>query len=132
MAGKLVHFEISAKDTARAKRFYTKLFGWQITDAGMPGVEYHLIKAGDGPGGGLQPARDGEKRVDVYFDTDDIDATVRQVRELGGTAEDKQPVPGQGWFAPCSDTEGNPFSLWQNDPTATMETAQAAATASKT
>jgi predicted enzyme related to lactoylglutathione lyase len=40
------------------------------------------------------------------------------VRELGGSAEDKQPVPTHGWFAPCKDTEGNSFSLWQGDPNA--------------
>jgi predicted enzyme related to lactoylglutathione lyase len=30
------------------------------------------------------------------------------------------PVPGHGWFAPCRDTEGNRFSLWQQDEGATM------------
>lgn len=131
MAGKLVHFEISAQDTARAKNFYTKLFGWQITDAGMPGVEYHLIKAGDGPGGGLQPLRDGDQRIAVYFESDDIDASIRQVKELGGTAADKLPVPEQGWFSECTDTEGNKFSLWQDDKTAPMMTPEAMQAASK-
>ena len=28
------------------------------------------------------------------------------------------PVPGQGWFAACVDTEGKPFSLWQVDTAA--------------
>lgn len=131
MAGKLVHFEISAKDTSRAKRSYGTLFDWQFTDSSIPGIEYHLIKAGDGPGGGLQPARNGDEHIAVYFGTDEIDATIRKVRELGGTAENKLPVPGQGWFAPCTDTEGNAFSLWQDDPTATMEGAPAGATAAK-
>jgi predicted enzyme related to lactoylglutathione lyase len=40
------------------------------------------------------------------------------VRELGGTAEAKAPVPTHGWFAGCTDSEGNAFSLWQADPTA--------------
>jgi predicted enzyme related to lactoylglutathione lyase len=40
------------------------------------------------------------------------------VKELGGEANDPGPVPGMGWFATCSDTEGNEFGLWQNDPTA--------------
>ena len=54
----------------------------------------------------------------VYFDTDDIDATRGKVQELGGHAEDKMPVPGYGWFAACTDTEGNAFSLWQGDESA--------------
>jgi predicted enzyme related to lactoylglutathione lyase len=27
-------------------------------------------------------------------------------------------VPGYGWFAACTDTEGNAFSLWQSDESA--------------
>ncbi|MGH2472241.1 MAG: hypothetical protein ACRDG6_07540 [Candidatus Limnocylindria bacterium] len=38
-------------------------------------------------------------------------------------------IPGQGWFAGCTDTEGNAFSLYQNDPSVTMETEQQAARA---
>jgi predicted enzyme related to lactoylglutathione lyase len=52
----------------------------------------------------------------LYFATDDIDASCAQVRELGGSAEDKSPVPTHGWFAACSDSEGNEFHLWQADP----------------
>jgi predicted enzyme related to lactoylglutathione lyase len=40
------------------------------------------------------------------------------VKELGGSAEDKMPVPTHGWFAACKDTEGNSFSLWQGDSSA--------------
>ena len=61
-----------------------------------------------------------------YFDTDDIDASIATVRELGGKAEDKSPVPTHGWFAACSDSEGNVFSLWQSDPAAALATSRAA------
>ena len=54
-------------------------------------------------------------------DTDDIEATIRNVRELGGKADEKQPIPAMGWFAGCTDTEGNNFSLYQNDPSVPME-----------
>jgi predicted enzyme related to lactoylglutathione lyase len=40
------------------------------------------------------------------------------VRELGGEANDKAPVPGHGWFAACKDSEGNVFHLWQQDESA--------------
>ena len=51
----------------------------------------------------------------VYFGSDDIDADIAKVRELGGEADEKQPIPTVGWFARCKDTEGNPFSLFQSD-----------------
>ena len=127
MAGNIVHFEINAKDANRAKRFYTSLFGWKYKDSEMPGIEYYLVD-GVNPGGAINPMQ-AEPGPVVYFDTDDIGASVSKVRELGGKAEDKLPIPGQGWFAPCVDTEGNKFSLFQNDPSVTAETEQQTARA---
>jgi predicted enzyme related to lactoylglutathione lyase len=40
------------------------------------------------------------------------------VGELGGSTEDKMPVPQMGWFAACRDSEGNAFNLWQTDSSA--------------
>jgi predicted enzyme related to lactoylglutathione lyase len=114
MAGQLVHFEIPAQDTARAKGFYADLFGWKFQSYDGP-MEYHMTQAGGDPGGGLYPSQSGEKGPIVYFDVDDIDAAVTRVRELGGEAEDKQPIPSIGWFARCKDTEGNTFSLFKSD-----------------
>ena len=51
----------------------------------------------------------------IYFGSDDIDADLAKVRELGGDAGEKMPIPHVGWFARCKDTEGNPFSLFQTD-----------------
>jgi predicted enzyme related to lactoylglutathione lyase len=51
----------------------------------------------------------------VYMATDDIDATIAKVRDAGGSADDKQPIPQTGWLARCKDTEGNTFSLYQSD-----------------
>lgn len=127
MPGDLVHFELFTKDAARAKKFYSALFGWTIKDSSMPGVEYYLVE-GMKPGGGLNPNQDKPGAV-VYFDTQDIDASIKKVRDLGGKSDEKLPIPGQGWFAGCTDTEGNAFSLYQSDPSVTMETAEQAARA---
>jgi predicted enzyme related to lactoylglutathione lyase len=117
MAGQLVHFEIPAQDTARAKGFYADLFGWKFESYEGP-MEYHMTQAGGDPGGGLYPAQSSEKGPIVYFDVDDMDAAVARVRELGGEAEDKHPIPSIGWFARCKDTEGNTFSLFKSDESA--------------
>lgn len=114
MAGRLVHFEIPAQDAGRAKDFYGSLFGWSFQSWDGP-VEYHMTQAGGDPGGAIYPQQEGERGPIVYFDADDIDASVARVRELGGKAEKKQPIPGVGWFARCMDTEGNSFSLFQSD-----------------
>ena len=117
MAGRLVHFEMPAEDDVRGLNFYESLFGWTFNSANMPGITYHMTEAGGGPAGAIYPSESGERGPIVYFDTDEIDATVARIRELGGEAEDKLPIPGVGWFARCRDTEGNKFSLFQSDET---------------
>ena len=113
MPSKLVHFEIPAEDTARAREFWGSLFGHEYRSWDGP-VEYHMFEGE--PGGGLYPAQAGERGLIVYFGTDDIRASIARVRELGGTVDgDAEPIPGIGWYARCVDTEGNPFSLFQSD-----------------
>jgi predicted enzyme related to lactoylglutathione lyase len=127
VAGNIVHFELNAKDANRAKRFYTSLFGWKFKDSEIPGVEYYVIDGAE-PGGANNPMQSDPGPV-IYFDTDNIDTSIAKVRDLGGKSDDKQPIPGQGWFAACVDTEGNKFSFFQNDPSVTMETEQQTARA---
>ena len=115
MPGKVVHFELPAEDTGRAKGFWSGVFGWDFGDSAMPEFEYFMVQTGPEQGGAIYPAQGGEKGPIVYFDTDDIDATLGKVRDNGGTAEDKQPIPHVGWFARCTDTEGNSFSLFESD-----------------
>ena len=124
MAGDIVHFELYTRDASRAKKFYGGLFGWKFKDSDIPGVDYYVID-GPKPGGGLNPQQEKPGPV-IYFGTEDIEGSIKKVRELGGKAEDKQPVPGQGWFSWCTDLEGNGFSLYEPDPSVTMEQMQQA------
>ena len=93
MAGKLVHFEIAAADDGRAMDFYKQVFGWQFQDAGMPGGTYNPTEAGGDPGGAVYGMEGVEPSILVYFDTDDIEASIGKVREAGGEAEDKLAIP---------------------------------------
>jgi hypothetical protein len=119
MAGKIVHFELLAADNDRATGFWNGLFGWEIGGSTMEGFDYRMFQNADDQGGAIYPSEDnpGGGPI-VYFDTDDIEGSIAKVRELGGTADEKQPVPTHGWFAACKDTEGNSFNLWQGDPNA--------------
>jgi predicted enzyme related to lactoylglutathione lyase len=118
MPGKIVHFELPAADANRAVGFWNGVFGMQFGDSAMEGFDYRMTQTSDDQGGAIFPSDKPGSGPIVYFDTDDIDASIAKVRELGGTAQEKQPVPTHGWFAPCKDTEGNSFSLWQGDESA--------------
>jgi predicted enzyme related to lactoylglutathione lyase len=119
MPGRMVHFELPAKDADRAQEFWSGVFGWEFGDSGMEGMDYRMTRTGEDQGGAVYPKEEeAGKGVVVYFDTDDIDATIATVRERGGAADDKMPIPSVGWFTHCKDTEGNSFSLFQTDESA--------------
>ena len=120
MAGHMVHLEIPAGDTAKAREFWGSLFGWQFQAFEGAPSEYLMTRFSETTGGAIFEA-DGDKRgTRVYFDVDDIKTGIARVKELGGKADEAMAVPSMGWFATCTDTEGNDFGLWQNDPSASM------------
>ena len=119
MPGKLVHFEIPATDANKAKAFSSGVFGWEFGDSAMPGMEYYMVRTGEDQGGAVMPSDQAGSGLTIYFDTDDIDASIAKVREHGGKANDKMPIPHVGWFTACSDVDGNAFSLFQSDESVT-------------
>ena len=120
MATKLVHYEIPAEETGKAKEFWGGLFGWQFEDYPGP-MEYPMARVTDDMGVAIstQPGQSGPR---AYFDVDDIQAGIARVKELGGEADEAMPVPQMGWFATCTDPHGNEFGLWQNDANAPAPT----------
>jgi SAM-dependent methyltransferase/predicted enzyme related to lactoylglutathione lyase len=120
MAGQMVHLEIPAGDTAKAREFWGGLFGWQFQEFPGSPTEYHTTQFSDTQGGAIYGADGDTRGTRVYFDVEDINAGTARVKELGGDAGDVLPVPGMGWFSVCKDVEGNDFGLWQTDPSASM------------
>ncbi len=118
MAGKPVHVEIGARDVERAVAFYGDLFGWELQSYEGSPTPYYMTRFSEDTGGAIYGSDGPGGRV--YYDVDDIDAGRARVQELGGSADDPQPVPGMGWFVTCTDPEGNPFGLWKTDPDASM------------
>jgi uncharacterized protein len=118
MSGKVVHIEVPSADVDRAVGFYSGVFGWEIGPSAMEEFDYRMFQTAEDAGGAVMGSESPGSGFVVYLDTADIDASIAKVREHGGTAEDRRAVPTHGWFAACTDTEGNKFSLWQSDPNA--------------
>jgi predicted enzyme related to lactoylglutathione lyase len=78
-------FEVTGKDGTALQEFYSKLFDWQIQDAG-DASGYGLVAAADkGIGGGIGRAQDGGPgQVTFYVEVDDPDAYLTKATELGG------------------------------------------------
>ncbi len=110
----IVHFEIPADDVARAKSFYSKLFGWEIKE--VPGMDYWMITtSGEKPvGGGMMKRRHPQQPIVNYIDIPSVDAYLAEVEKLGGKViVPKSAVPKMGYFAVCFDTENNVFGIWE-------------------
>jgi len=118
MGKRMVHVEFPAKDLERGKKFWEGVGGWDVNDSGMPGMQYLMWQEGD-QGGGIY-SMEGMSGTTLYLGSEDMDADIAKVRELGGEADDKQPIPNIGWFARCKDSEGNAFALYQGDENAPM------------
>ena len=109
----VVHVEIPAADAKAAGTFYQDLFGWKIHHAAE--FDYTMWEDGSGYGGGFNKVSDEHPvgQVLVYIDSDDIEADLKRVEELGGTVvTPKTEIPGTGWFAVFKDPTGNPLALY--------------------
>jgi predicted enzyme related to lactoylglutathione lyase len=113
MGKRMVHVEFPAQDVDRAEKFWEAVGGWSI-ESMMPGMDYRTYQEGD-QGGAVY---EGEGGPLVYYGGDDIDADIANVRGPA-EAEDKQPIPGIGWFTRCKDT-GESFGLFQSDESVQM------------
>ncbi len=134
MAGGVVHFEIHARDIARARAFYGDAFGWTFEEMGGP-LDYWLIRTGRsqapdgspvGIDGGLLAkggADGGEGASPNAFvctiEVQDIDATLDQVLAAGAAVQmPKDLMPGVGWLCYLKDPEGNIFGVLQPERSA--------------
>lgn len=118
---RVVHFEITADDPERASAFYSDVFGWKVNKWDGP-QEYWLATTGDGPGidGAIMPRDAKLPPVVNTIDVASVDDALTKIEASGGKVmSPKQAIPGIGYFAYCSDTEGNMFGVMQNDPSAT-------------
>jgi len=123
-----VHFEIHATDPATLSKFYTDVFGWQITH--MPQFDYYLINTGDNDGPGINGGfvkRMGAGAaagapVNAFvcsLGVASVDDAVAKATAAGAqVALPKMAIPGIGWQAYIRDPDENIVGLHQQDPTA--------------
>jgi predicted enzyme related to lactoylglutathione lyase len=123
MNGRVVHFEVPFDDGERAKAFYRDVFGWTFSE--MPEFDYVGVSTGptgeDGMpsepgfiGGGMFKRAAPVELPVITLNVDDIDATLRQVEERGGSpVGEKMAIGEMGFAAYFRDSEGNLMGLWQ-------------------
>lgn len=122
----VVHFEIPANNVKKLRTFYEEVFGWNITRAPMPDIEYWNVATvpidekgmpqRPGVNGGLYPRTPNMPAAPQvnYISIENIDEYMDKVTKAGGKIlVPKQQIPTVGWFATATDPEGNAFGLLQ-------------------
>lgn len=123
----VIHFEIPADESERARRFYERAFGWKTIPLGPEMGDYVLAfstesdaetripKVRGAINGGLYPRTRRDESVRFTILVDDIRATMRKVEEAGGKVlREPFELPGVGLFVSVVDTEGNVVQLNQD------------------
>jgi predicted enzyme related to lactoylglutathione lyase len=109
----VVHVEIPAFSVEGTGKFYESLFGWKLMP--MPEMNYTMWEdAAGGTGGFPQASADNPAgQVLVYIASDDIDADLKKVEQLGGKViHPKTEIPQMGWFGIFQDPTGNVLALF--------------------
>jgi predicted enzyme related to lactoylglutathione lyase len=119
---RVVHFEIGAQEPERAAKFYSNVFGWQISKWDGP-QPYWLATTGPdtepGINGGIMRHQDGAARTINTIEVASIEDAVEKITAAGGKlCVPKMAIPGVGWLAYCTDTEGGLFGIHVADPSA--------------
>lgn len=109
--------ELGTRDQAKAKDFYTQVFGWEPVehDMGPMGtyVEFHLDGASIAGCMAMAPEVPAEVPPHwlTYFVVDDADAALQQVTELGGQVLNPAMDIPQGRFGIAADPNGAAFGV---------------------
>jgi uncharacterized protein len=119
---RVIHFEITSDDPERAVKFYEEVFGWKTQRWGGGNQAYWLMDTGSegaGIGGGIMRRQPGFPPTVNSIAVSSIDDFVKKVTASGGSVvRPKMAIPGVGYQAYCTDTEGNLFGIHQSDPSA--------------
>ena len=123
---RVVHFEVCANNDnmERAAKFCTSIFGWKVDKwEGNNGSVYWPVNKGDEPeqgiNGGLVQRHDPAHVTRIVLDVPSVDEFAAKITVEGGTQlVPKFAVPGVGYAAYFTDTEGNSFGIFEDDSTA--------------
>jgi len=114
MANPFVHVELQTSDVEKAKDFYGMLFDWKLEE--VPGMDYTLIKVGEGTGGGMMknPVPGAPSRWLAYVLVDDVATATEKAKSLGASVcKEVTEIPDIGRFSVIADPTGAVLALWE-------------------
>jgi predicted enzyme related to lactoylglutathione lyase len=115
--GRFVWHELATHDVKGAEAFYSELFAWKPFEVEAPGHgKYTMLKCDGKDVGGIAKLSANDASPPHWRSfcwADDLDATVRKAKELGGTiVVPPTEMPGFGSFAAIKDSQGAVLMPW--------------------
>ena len=114
----IVHIEIPSNNDEQAKAFYRALCGWKIEEVPFDDENVYITFKTGNVDVALSAVNENTKIGDVliYFNSDDLDADMAKVTELGGSVIlPRQDIEGYGSLGIFLDPMGNRAAFWQSD-----------------
>jgi predicted enzyme related to lactoylglutathione lyase len=115
---RFVWYELMTSDPDGAEAFYRAVVGWEMADAGQPGMRYTILSAGEHGMGGLmaipaEAAKAGARPGWLgYLGVPDTDGAAKRIVEAGGAIHrGPDDIPNVGRFAVVADPGGALFQL---------------------
>ncbi|MEM7087434.1 MAG: VOC family protein [Bacteroidota bacterium] len=107
MKNPVVHFEIGCRDSEKTRKFYSKVFGWNISKNAFSldidtnsekGIQGHITSLGHEP----------HNYITFYIEVDDMDKYLESIKEEGGeVVVGPVALPTGERFAWFKDMDGN-------------------------
>jgi predicted enzyme related to lactoylglutathione lyase len=120
-------FDIPVDEMQRAKRFYEKVFGWEIHPVPGSGGDFHAadtvpVDENDEPkvrgainGGLFKRGTNGLNETFLEVTVRSIDECLKKIEVEGGQlVKPKGPILDIAFFAVVKDSEGNIIGLWED------------------
>src|SRR5215471_1718104 len=108
--------DLGADDAAKARAFYSALFGWDIEVGGPESGNYGMCMVGGKGVAGIaaKMSPDQPTAWTTYIASTNADATVDKIKNAGGQViADPMDVMEAGRFAIAADPGGAVFGIWQ-------------------
>jgi predicted enzyme related to lactoylglutathione lyase len=115
---RFIWYELMTSDPKAAEAFYRAVVGWNMADAGQPGMRYTILSAGERGMGGLtalpRDACEAGARPGWlgYVGVPDTDGAAKRIVEAGGAIHRRpEDIPNVGRFAVVADPGGAVLQL---------------------
>lgn len=108
--------ELMTSDPKAAKAFYGEIFGWEMKDGPVAGIDYTVVLAGGEQIGGImgmpEEMKNNPPSWGTYVTVADIALTAKKVSALGGRVlMEPHEIPDVGQFALIQDPQGAILSV---------------------